>query len=207
MMDARRNRGFTLVELIFVIAILGVLTTMGVVMFGLVNNLWAQTRARTELDARAEYALEQIRQDMAAFVSPALTGAPLQGRDNAMTDPAFPGVQLASDSLLVPMRGLTATGGEVLAAAQYAVKSEGGERTLMRTPMGLYGEPAKAKPVTVVPGVVHFNVQYGGAEEKWQDNWDSVQSPSAVRVSLVLAEPERPERQAAREAIFAVRVN
>ena len=103
-MDARRNRGFTLVELILVIAILGVLSTIGVVMFGRINNLWTQTRNKTELDARAEYALEQVRQDIAAFVSPALTGAPLQGVDSVASDPAFPVVKLASDSLLDMVR-------------------------------------------------------------------------------------------------------
>ncbi|MFO7976062.1 MAG: type II secretion system protein [Candidatus Hydrogenedentota bacterium] len=207
MMDVRRNRGFTLVELILVIAILGVLTTMGVVTFGRINNLWAQARSRTELDARAEYALEQIGQDVAGFVSPGLTGAPLQGKNNVSSDAAFPGAELASDRLIIPVRGSTPAGGEVLAGVEYAVQAEGGERILRRARMGLYGETTEAKPVTVVAGVVHFNVQYAGEKEEWRDAWDSVQPPSAVRVSLVLAEPERPERQVVREATFPVRVN
>lgn len=207
MMDARRNRGFTLVELIFVMAILGVLTTMGVVTFGRINTLWAQTRSRTELDARAEYALEQIRQDMVAFVSPELTGAPLQGTNSISSDAAFPGADLASDTLLIPIRGTTPAGSELLAAVQYSVEADGAERVLTRTRMGLYGEPTEANPVNVVSGIVHFNVQYAGPEGIWQDAWDSLEPPSAVRVSLVVAEPERPERQVARESIFAVRVN
>ncbi|HOD51024.1 MAG TPA: type II secretion system protein [Candidatus Hydrogenedentes bacterium] len=207
MMDARRNRGFTLVELILVIAILGVLSTIGVVMFGRINNLWTQTRNKTELDARAEYALEQVRQDIAAFVSPALTGAPLQGVDSVASDPAFPGVKLASDSLLIPIRGTTPAGGEVLAAVKYAVVAESGTRILTRAPMGLYGEAGEAKSTEVTEGVAQFNVQYAGPEGQWQDAWDGAQPPSAVRVSLVVAEPGRPERQVAREAIFAVHVN
>ncbi len=207
MMNARRTRGFTLVELILVIAILGVLTTMGVVMFGRINHEWTVVKNRTELDATAEYAFGQIRQDLAAFVSPSLTGAPLQGADATSTGAAFPGQQLASDSLVIPLRGTSPEGDDVLAAAKYDVQVLGGTRTLTRSRAGLYGEEVPGEPVTVAPGVVHFNVQFLDAEGNWQDSWDSASPPSAVRVSLVVANPDRPERQVARETQFAVRVS
>ena len=207
MMEARRNRGFTLVELILVIAILGVVTTMGVVTLGLINEKWKQVQTRTELDAVAEYALGQVRQDMAAFVSPSLTGAPLQGMNSETADAAYPGTQLATDRLVIPTRGATPEGGEVLAAVKYAVENPEGARVLTRTRTGLYGDPTQAQPVNVAEGMVHFNVQFKDPEGQWQDAWDSVSPPLAVRVSLVVADTDRPERQVARVAEFAVRVN
>ena len=193
MMHARTTQGFTLVELILVIAILGILTTMGVVMFGRINNAWTLTRNRTELDAKAEYALDQIRQDLTDLVSPALTGAPLQGADAAVPDAAFPGANAASDTLIIPIRGETPAGAA---------------RVLTRTQTGLYGETQEtAPPATVAEGVAQFNVQFLGPDAQWLDAWETAAPPAAVRVSLVVANPDRPERQVARETVFAVRAN
>ncbi len=205
-MNARRNRGFTLIELIVVLAILGAVTSLGVVTFGQINIAWNETRDRTELDARAEYALDQIRQDIAAIVSPALTGAPLTTTDNTLTDAAFPGAELASDSLLIPLRGMSPAGEEVLAAVRYEVQARDGRRVLTRTQKGLYGEETGAEPVNVAPGVVHFDVQCAGPEDDWREAWTEASLPRSVRVSLVLANPERPERQVARAAVFTVTV-
>ncbi len=208
MMHARTTQGFTLVELILVIAILGILTTMGVVMFGRINNAWTLTRNRTELDAKAEYALDQIRQDLTDLVSPALTGAPLQGADAAVPDAAFPGANAASDTLIIPIRGETPAGAEMLAAAKYAVQAAGGARVLTRTQTGLYGETQETvPPATVAEGVAQFNVQFLGPDGQWLDAWETAAPPAAVRVSLVVANPDRPERQVARETVFAVRAN
>jgi hypothetical protein len=177
-------------------------------MFGRLTNAWTLTRNRTELDATAEYALKQIRQDLTDLVSPALTGAPLQGTDASVPDAAFPGANAASDTLIIPLRGKTSAGSETLAAVKYAVQDMGGARVLTRTQTGLYGGTQdNLAAIKVADGVAQFNVQFLGPEGQWRDAWETAATPAAVRVSLVVANPDRPERQVARETVFAVRAN
>ena len=160
MMHARTTQGFTLVELILVIAILGILTTMGVVMFGRINNAWTLTRNRTELDAKAEYALDQIRQDLTDLVSPALTGAPLQGADAAVPDAAFPGANAASDT---SPSGARPGGRQMLAAANTPFRPRAAPACDTHQ-TGVRRNPETAPPATVAEGVAQFNVQFLGPD-------------------------------------------
>ena len=67
----RDVRGFTLLELLVVIALMGIATDLGLVMFSKMSDVWAGTTSLVELDARAD--------DGKACSSEAVSGSACRG--------------------------------------------------------------------------------------------------------------------------------
>ncbi|HNR34609.1 MAG TPA: type II secretion system protein, partial [Candidatus Hydrogenedentes bacterium] len=76
---SRPPRGFTLLELLTVIALMGVATTMGITMLFKVSDAWRETTRRMELDELASRIFNEMRKDFALVVSPAVDGASIRG--------------------------------------------------------------------------------------------------------------------------------
>ncbi len=72
-----RKSGFTLLELIVVIACLGVISSVGVQMFVVMTTAWNSLKIRTELNSRADSIFNQMRLDFGEVLSARQSGVML----------------------------------------------------------------------------------------------------------------------------------
>ena len=98
----RTRRGFSLLELVVVVGIIGVVTTIGLTTFIRMMDYWNAEQSRASLERKAEYALDQMRQDFAAALSSGLCGSPLVGEARVARDPErYWGQDLADDQVFI----------------------------------------------------------------------------------------------------------
>jgi prepilin-type N-terminal cleavage/methylation domain-containing protein len=211
--------GFTLIELIVVISLMGVATGLGVTMFVRVTSVWQTTSARTELNRRADDIFGGMRRDFATMVSAKLAGETVRGSSRTAQDERFFKILLEDDRVVIPVETVvTPDGAPVRAAVTYHVERKEGGHSLMRTTRLAGGEKAPSTSVKVADGVLALRVEYADPEETdktdpagvWQNEWTKPVSPRAVRVSVTLADPDRPDRvdlQIARKAVFPIKVD
>ena len=204
-MKGRSTRGFSLIELLVVIAILSVVTTLGT---GTLVQLWArwgELKTASELDARAERAFQSMRKDFAAAVASPIAGLPLQGTSGMEEDKQFYEHPLKSDQFTLPVDAMTANG-KATVLAGYRIERKDGQSLLVRTQQPLRGG-GQAPGLAVAEGVLKMHVEYAGTGGDWTDGWTQPGNPRLVRVSLLLVEPDHPNRQqTARKAVFTVNV-
>ncbi|MCP4641839.1 MAG: prepilin-type N-terminal cleavage/methylation domain-containing protein, partial [bacterium] len=142
--------GFTLMELLVVLAIMGVASTMGMVTFSRMNSIWSETKGRTEMDRKAEDALNSMREDLAAVQSPGSTGAPLVGTAANAQDPRFWGVTFANDNIVIPVAGAQ--------SVTYAIERTKDGANLVRKVGPLYG--GKSMDQIVAKDVLQLRLEY-----------------------------------------------
>lgn len=205
-----RREGFTLIELILVIAIMGVATTMGIVMLFNVAGSWKVTTTRTALDANADQVLRYIGLDMAELVSSKVAGATVKGVAQTITTEAFYKIPLENDVLTIPVE-IKEKGVAHRAEIVYTVDRSQGNNTLVRKAQLPGGAGKSETGLRIVPGVnvLAFRAEFlprtpGGA---WQAGWSDAVPPKAVRVTVTIGDPYKPQEQVLRKAVFPVEVN
>ena len=206
MKRSARNRGFSLIELIVVIGVLTVPATIGTIMLNRIMDAWRAESSKTEMDSRAQYAFDQMKKDFSEAVSAKLAGEAINGLVQTAQDKRYLRVQLEDDRFFVPATLPAADGTPQRADVGYYIDRENGQCTLIRA----VRVPGAADPVkqAVAEGVLAMRVEYAGARG-WQTGWSSSSgvNPEAVRVSLVLMDPDMKWQQVARKAVFSVHVN
>ena len=210
-MKRRRGQrsGFTLIELLVVIALLGMTTTLGMTILYRVSEAWRQTTIRAELDAKADYILSQMGQDFAQVVSAQVSGQGIRGSSQTAQDPRFFGVPLQDDVVVLPVT-LSPEPGELPRQVDvgYHIDREEGAHTLVRTTT-IPGNTESVASVKVSDGVLAMRIEYAAKApgSAWQSPWSNAALPGAVRISLTLADPDRPYEQIARKAVFPIYVD
>ena len=206
----RRRIGFTLIELIVVLSLMGVATTLGVVMFARVTDVWKQASIRTELDATVNNVFEQMRQDFDAVVSGKLAGVSVRGATQTAQDKRFFKIPLEDDQVIVPIEIAPGPGARVQRAdVRYVIERKEDMPTLVRTTT-LSGSPnAPVTHLKLAQGVIAMRVEFigKGPESSWQKDWLQAAAPGAVRVSLTVADPNRYYEQISRKAVFPIKVD
>lgn len=208
MRNARRTRGFTLLELLVVIALMGVVSTLGTILFFEMNDSWRMMKHRADMDFQASQAFEALQDDFDHLVSPRLVGVPLQGLDGTVEDnERFYGQPLGDDQLSFPALVEVPGGASRCALVRYYVdpKTRGGESLLCQETLDFGVKPDQAVRLPVAQGVVRFEAEYQAEDGQWFEKWDRPTLPSAVRVSLALVHPDSGE-QVTRKAVFPIRV-
>jgi prepilin-type N-terminal cleavage/methylation domain-containing protein len=208
-----QKSGFTIIEIIVVIALMGIVTSLGTMAFIEMTQLWNQTRARAELDARADMIFKHFREDIGRIISPVISGVPVRGNSRTTKDnERFFDIELADDEIVLPVLMATVPDNNTVAATVlYHVEREGGSDTLVRVAGDLSDETPSGARTEVAHGVLRFRVEYAGmgGDADWVPGWSGPTLPQAIRVSLTLADPEisggRGE-QISRKAIFTVPV-
>ena len=199
------SRGFTLIELLVVIAILGVVTTLGTVTLVQLWARWGELQAATNLDSRAERVFEEMHDDFAAAVASTIAGVSLQGTSGVEEDKQFYMKPLASDRFTLPVEVPTPNG-KATVLVGYQIDRTDGQARLVRTEQ-LLRDGAQSPNRTLANGVIQMRVEYAGTGGGWSESWAQPGNPRAVRVSLLLVEPNNPLRQqVARKAVFTVNV-
>lgn len=204
----RISRGFTLLELILVIALMGMLSTIGVVMFSRMSDVWRGTTAQTDMNARADAIFEQMAMDFGALASGAVSGAVIESSSQTAQDSRFFKVPFDDDRITLPVElALTPEGRPQRAEVAYAIQRQNGEHVLVRTVEAAGGQGTST--LKVADGVLGMKIEFaaktpGGA---WQSPWTQTAYPGAVRVSILLMDPENPSEQLARKTVFPVRVD
>jgi prepilin-type N-terminal cleavage/methylation domain-containing protein len=211
MSSVRRPTGFTLLELIIVLALMGVATTMGTVMFVRVTDTWNRTSTRIELYAKANAVFDQMRQDFGEVVSAKLTGATIRGAAQTFRDNRRLKAALADDQITIPVETVAGPDGRVQRVdVRYHIQRTGGACALMRT-VNLPGAPPNAAgtSVKVADGVIAMRIEYLGKrpEAVWQEEWTRPRTPGTARVSVTLADPDRFYEQVSRKAVFPIKVD
>jgi len=194
MIPHRRTSGFTLLELLVVIGIMGVVTAVGGTTFVRMMGAWSDVRSQMELNRAAEQILETMRQDFAAVVSPSLAGMPLIATDQ----------EEASNQIILPVAAPTTQGGRTAGATvQYHINEDHNE--LMRTAHPRFGI---GTPARVAQGVLEMRIEcLPKGSGSWQQSWERPELPGAVRVSLTVADADNPLRdKVSRKAVFPIYV-
>lgn len=208
----RRRAGFTLLELLVVLTILGVVSTLGTSAFVTVTSAWNERKALTELDAQAEEAFESIRRDLADTLSYELSGVAITGtsRDAVDTD-TVPAAHNADDSVSIPVQGAAAGRTRQRAAmVAYSVDRGAAEGSLIRTAGNLDDNFPTTGRQEVIPRArtVAFRAEYlsDDPDRLWESEWHGPGHPKALRISLTLEDPDRPDIQISRKAVLRVHV-
>ncbi len=209
MLMTSRNKasGFTLLELLVVLAILSVLSTIGVRAFTKMVTLWSDTSARMELDAKCDTIFDTMRQDMERLASAQRTGHSIQGVDRLETEQQVNRHKPEDDSIVLPVRQRSqGTGSWEEFAVRYHINRDGGSFGLMRTVGPNDGTVPADTSQLIDEQVIAMNIVYLDQNNVWQKEWTQAQLPAAVRVSLTVSLPNRPYDQIAREAVFPIHV-
>ena len=204
----RRRAGFTLLEILVVLTILGVVSTLGISAFVTRTSAWNELRARTELDAQAEEAFKAIRRDLADTLSYELSGVALTGtRDDAVDTDTFRPAHNADDSVSIPVQGAAAGRARQRATMVGYRASEG---SLIRSVGSLDEDFPTTGRQEVIPRArtVAFRAEYlsEAPNQLWETEWHGPGHPKAVRISLTLEDPDRPDIQISRKAVLRVHV-
>jgi hypothetical protein len=149
-----------------------------------------------------------MRKDFAAALPAKLAGGAIKGASRSVQDARFFKIALDDDQVVIPVQA--AAGPDARPQrfdVTYDVDRKSGGCALLRVAALPGGKEGSS--VRVADGVLGLCIEYAGKEPgaAWQREWKQDASPAAIRVSLVLMDPDRPFEQIARKAVFPVRVD
>ncbi len=205
----RGREGFTILELLVVIGLIGMITTWGYVILFRVDSDWKELRSRSEINDAASAMFQTMRDDFNASVSPKLAGVALAAT-HAMYSDTDRHRELFNDSFEFPIAAPDAQG---VSRVRYFVERTLKRDFLTREVLPLSGEAASpmTNELNRLVDVVYLRCEVGveqNGEFAWtQDGWSGSEPPEAVRISMTLADPDSPWIQVSRKAVFDVRVD
>lgn len=209
--------GFTLLELVVVVALIGGAATLGGTMLLKVISCWDQVSSRAELDSSADHAFEIIGMDIADLLAAKTSGVGMVGLVQTTHDEKIaPNAELADDTLVLPLR--TSAGTHPVAAGArviYRIERDNGRHLLVRTVGDLTTEMPIGGRIELMPNadVLQLRVEFAGRDGVWQksatgEGWfEAKQMPSAIRVTLVIADATSGSEQITRSKVLPIHVD
>lgn len=199
--------GFTLFEMLVVLAVLGVVSSIGISAFVSISASYRTIERRMNMETIAQNILDTVREDCNLIVPSALSGRAVQAERAMEETRRYGRVPLENDRVVLPISYFNPIAGKLeRVRVMYHIDREGPMPVLRRTMEGGYGpgDPAGASEV-VAAHVLSMRVECFDGQE-WLPGWDNAANPAALRFSVTVADPDRPYEQTARSAAFPVRV-
>ena len=203
-----RSKGFSLIELLTVIAVLSVVMSLGTSMFFKIMDVGNYSARALRMEEKANNAFATMRRDFTQMLSTAQAGTTISGEHRELQDDVLAwGMKLEDDRVTLPVS--TKNPGTDL-VEQWSVvykmgHGEQGTPRLERSQMPL-GQGDTDGPIQVVAEwVTALNIEYHDGVS-WRPSWNQSQAPQSVRVSLVLMSPNRRTEQIARKSTFTLHV-
>ncbi|MEX2016755.1 MAG: type II secretion system protein [Candidatus Hydrogenedentales bacterium] len=202
--DRCRGGGFSLFELLVVIALFSVLTGLGSTVFFRMTDLSQRLKTQQELGRRADDFFDQLQQDLDDLLPASLAGQTVQSVTREAEDPQrYFDRSLADDTL----RLLLAPAGPdnaPLSPRHVTYRVDRTHHQLVRN----VGEEIidTLTDVTDDFETVRLRFEFAGQDNgSWRTGWSSQEPPRAIRTSLTVASKNQPDIQVSRKMIFAVR--
>ena len=205
--------GFSLMEVIVSIAILSIVSTIGVSMFIKVTDAWRIANARAELYRTGDRVLEQIRDDISRMVSSDMSGVSVNGLSRyyveESSDSPLWRVRREDDKMLLPVEvPVDGTGNTRRFLVHYEIDHQTAPSALVRntTPFGVYVSDNDGS--ILLESVLSLRIEYleqnasPDDQSAWVTQWDATYNPRAIRVSLVMSNPLRLDQQISRQATY-----
>lgn len=205
--NSRCRGGFSLFEMLVVLSILGVVSTVGIGAFVSITSAYRTTEKRMDLEATAQRALDAIRDDLGMITPSRLAGTAMSGVRGMEEEHRYGRVPLENDRFVAPLsfhNPLEKRTERITVA--YAIDRANGVPALVRTIQGGYGHelPAGATQV-IAPGALSMRIAYFDGNQ-WLAEWKNSEHPLALRVSLTVHDLDRPYEQLSREATIQLQV-
>ncbi len=201
------RQGFSLLELIVVLSLMGVVSTLGITGFFRMTDYWNALQENLRLNKNAVTAFDSIAGDMENMLSGTTTGFSMQGAHSDTEDSIhFWRITFEDDSIAIPVQlynPLTNQDEQVIVT--YSVQRGNQEPRLVRSTAPIL-QPGNLQNTTVVAeDVAGLRIQYFDGGD-WHQDWRQTNAPKLVRVSLSLIDGDRTDGQLSRTATFPVRV-
>ncbi len=208
-MKRYHRSGMTLMELIVGLAVLAVISTLGIGVLIQAMEQWQLSRIYATLNLQADTVLDNMRQDFNHMLPASLSGVAISGGEQRRDDVSRTGSSQIDSFLVLPVRVPQEKGLPLSANAMYhVVAEEKGPATLRRTlgPLGSNPPAGATQPLLNGVSLLALRTEFQDAQGQWLSEWKAPVSPEAVRVSMTLCDANRPNEQIARKAVFALRV-
>ncbi len=201
------HQGFTLLELIVVMTVLSVVSTIGVTGFFRMTDYWNEVMLTTRLNKALTHAFASITADFDTILSGRVTGSGLRGQQADTEDNVrFWRLAFEDDRITLPVEQYNpiADARERL-VVQYAIERTGEDARLVRNVVDAGSAAHNGIKTSVASGITGMRIQYFDGRD-WRNQWDAVTMPELVRVSLSAMDGARPDRHIARMAVFRIQV-
>lgn len=209
--SVRTSRGgFTLLEVIMVVGLVGMVMTLGVSMFVAVSASWNERSVQQRLDEVTADIFESLDRDFSDALSAELSGEAMRGETNERRIPgSIPPASAPDDTLTLLVQGTQSRDEwHHSSRVKYTIDRSLADPQLVRydSPLNV-DNPNYAALTPKSAAISALRIQYAapGADD-WLDEWSQENHPAAVRVSVALRSVARPDIQIARTRVFAVHV-
>ncbi|NLN93663.1 MAG: prepilin-type N-terminal cleavage/methylation domain-containing protein [Candidatus Hydrogenedens sp.] len=202
-----RSQGFTLFELLVVMSILAVVSTMGFVGFIRTSNQWNDLISALTLEKGLSACFTELRQDFQNLLPADCCDTGLQGLQASLEDSRrYWRVIFEDDSISFPVSIFNPLKEEQERfLVRYRIVRNGEQSRLVRFTSPLDIENAEAVQTFAQDNVLAMRILYSDGD-RWRDQWNRREMPLAVRISLSCMDPRNPTRHISRVVAFKINV-
>lgn len=208
MIKRNKRRGFTLLELMMVLAILSVVSTLGATAFFRMTSLWRDTSASMDLNAKCVDVFNMMRNDAERILSAQRSGYAITGVDALEEEATLNRHYPENDEVILPIQQRRMGKGpwEQLAVRYSIDRADAQNPKLVRSVGPNDGSVPTHAAQILAEAVVSMNITYLDGEKGWVEQWSAAHHPKALRVSLAIGTVNRPGEHISREAVFPIHV-
>lgn len=204
---SRPNRGFTLLELLLVMSMLGVVSTMGFVGFVKVSYQWNDLVSALTLEKTLARCFTEFRKDFENILPTDCCQRGLEGMRASVEDSRrYWNVNFEDDSVSFPVsiyNPLQDRNERFL--VRYKIERTTESARFIRYVSELDIEDAVPQESFSLENILAMRILYSDGK-RWNTQWNRREMPDAVRISLTCVDPRDPTRHISRMVVFNIHV-